>query len=626
MNFYCLLFVIAKMVYRTPKYFKARKNIERRLIDLENFLCGRLLICTCGKTPDHLPGCETSKSIRTHNGLTGGVFSIARDDHAKLGYLLEEVKKCKERGEKPHPSVARYDCLCETISDKKDSEYFFMFVDLDFELNYRLKEQDALKIGQQFVELLKKQILKVLVNPDLNYVMSFRTKPKNGKFKNGFHIVFPELPVNSDHALLYRKMTMDNWDNIEWIDENLRNSPEAFDQAVYNSGLRMNLSSKASKLKPQERLVELREIQFYYPEVKREPWYKIDDTLYKIIYKTKTEYNDTTSIKLIYKGDTSLPPPSVIRPKFTEEGNNLLEKFILSKPKSLKRSLTEEELKWEKQNNFISMIMNKFKDIGGYEDYKIKENCIEQRIDYSGLSKTSRKIIVEASPTGEHCGFCGRIHETPSFIILAYEKDLDIVCSRNIGKSHCYPMNPMDKVIYDNGLTFYPPGYSRTWDYWNVLLADNKIGDDIKYEIMKSTEKILERIPKYLHESIVRRIYGIFASYGRGKTSNLVEWLQEAINSGAERIIALSGLRSVATKFSKELTLKNYMEHDYSEGLSFDEDKLVCSIESLWKVAKDKPFDVLILDEIVFLLGRFASSTVKETKLRQVSSLFENTL
>ena len=100
------------------------------------------------------------------------------------------------------------------------------------------------------------------------------------------------------------------------------------------------------------------------------------------------------------------------------------------------------------------------------------------------------------------------------------------------------------------------------------------------------------------------------SAMGTGKTWATREWLRE---HKVARVLILSPRiifsRNIEGAFA-EFGFENYKDH--SKTARLDQDRLICSIESLHKVNTEKPFDLVIADEIETLLHTFSSGTVSD--------------
>lgn len=63
--------------------------------------------------------------------------------------------------------------------------------------------------------------------------------------------------------------------------------------------------------------------------------------------------------------------------------------------------------------------------------------------------------------------------------------------------------------------------------------------------------------------------------------------------------------------------LFNYLKHDFRSGLHLTHDCLCISLESLWKLDRSRPWDILILDEWCSIAERFYSVTTRK-RLMQI--------
>jgi hypothetical protein len=594
-------------MFKTNYKFKQshRENkLEKALYSLEFFL-NQFFVYPANRKETNV----------THLSLNGGVFSIPRSSYKKFKQLYQDIERLKNQGLKIHPNIARYDTLCEAIYQQKD---LFYYADLDFVLSQQLTKDQAVIVGKQFVNLVSKHIQVSFANPNLNYIILFSSKPKDSKFKNGFHIVFPELLMTRDQAKMIREETVNDWESEAWQFD-IDKMRESFDKAVYNSGIRLAPSCKAEKLNEYEKLLYHQQLKQDWPGHISVPYYKFGEHTYKLIYSTKPEYDSMQSINPYYYGDTDFIRYNIPTIDMTQRGKELLDRWIKKQNKSSTRKLTEQELSWEKKNNLDHYVFSLFKTEGKYKNYKIKESCIEKRKDGSGCYKTYRKYVVECNKIDDDCGFCGCSHETPSFVVTVYEKDVTVICTRQLYRSNVKKIGKIPYVIYVNGITFNNPGYRNEKDYWENLINENN-PLKIPYKIISTNTKEVPDLEPF--DTYHKIVHAIHAATGREKTRRAQKYLEEGIKNGAKRVFAISGLRSVANKLSEQFGMVNYLRHDYQKSSIFDEDKLICSIESLWKVDYNQPFDIVVLDEIVFLLKKFGSETIQSSKLRTVRTLY----
>ena len=113
-----------------------------------------------------------------------------------------------------------------------------------------------------------------------------------------------------------------------------------------------------------------------------------------------------------------------------------------------------------------------------------------------------------------------------------------------------------------------------------------------------------------IHENnilINKKLILLVARLGGGKTIAINRLIQ---NRNYKRILFVSPRTTFSYFVAKEFGLTVYLD----ENANLHDDKLVISVESLWKLKEQgvKPYDLIVLDEIEANLSVFSSSTLKK--------------
>jgi hypothetical protein len=641
--------------------------------------CGNGCTKTEGSKKPHDDCCPRGKNSprkMTHTGFAGGVFSIHVNDYPRFSEIYLELLENKKQAirefgyAKAHPHIPRYDTLAERIVGERTC----LFIDLDFVLENQMTTQQAEVEANQFLTILLKHINIMFVNPCTEYVTYFRTKDKNGnsqsknadeceyetvdkdsdednydnvddnvdgnsendvecitessdtsnenRYKNGYHFIFPFLDITQDESKALRERVLSEWALIKWVHEGIRSTTgeKEYDYAVIKNGMRLSPSSKAERfmnLSTEDEMAELRRIRDDFPDYKirgdTRYYHKYDDTLYQVILDTTAGQigNTLISINPIYRsGNRNCTY------ELSDVGKNIMSEFEYRKTKSRRRNLTAAEEEWEKRNNTFDFIKTQIVNLTGYKNPKTTNHYIEESLDRRGFLKVVSKWFIEVNSSDKKCGICQKCHETPEFSVEIYERDYRISCvSRSL---------KINKTIYGNikqpfygGLVFDPIGYRYTIESFKVILGEKikNFQDALPgFEITFPNTEILPDIEEYDPEAVGRVADFIFSDKGRGKTSRLKTFLHKASKSKSKpKICCLAGLICVAEKFSEEFGISCYRD-----GEDIDYDRLVISLQSLWKLPKGKVYDILVMDEVMYLLMVLASDTIKLYRIREV--------
>lgn len=201
--------------------------------------------CTCGRTAELTP---------THCVLTGGTYQIYAENLDKLYFKLGGYLST---GGTEMPSVSE----CRTM-------IFPMYYDLDMKLPIDTLGKDAI---QSIARVVVKQTLRFFpedmherlgrcIVTDKRCIVPDTTEcakmdEETGLYKHGVHLHFPSIMVDVDSARQIRMGVLNglisylgSWEELLGIDP-ADKWDDFVDDAVYNTGLRMLFSPKATKCK-----------------------------------------------------------------------------------------------------------------------------------------------------------------------------------------------------------------------------------------------------------------------------------------------------------------------------------------------------------------------------------------
>ncbi|AIU39286.1 DNA replication origin-binding helicase [Testudinid alphaherpesvirus 3] len=137
---------------------------------------------------------------------------------------------------------------------------------------------------------------------------------------------------------------------------------------------------------------------------------------------------------------------------------------------------------------------------------------------------------------------------------------------------------------------------------------------DIYHSVQTTTAVVLPSVS----ESEIRPVMIVRAPMGSGKTTALIHWLSNFLNSQDKSVLVVSCRRSftqsLAARFAKE-GLDGFVTYIDTDNYVIDSSKyrrLIIQIESLHRIANGHAYDVLILDETMSIVTQFFSHTMKK--------------
>lgn len=202
-----------------------------------------------------------------------------------------------------------------------------------------------------------------------------------------------------------------------------------------------------------------------------------------------------------------------------------------------------------------------------------------------------------------------------------WSKESESYSSRDF---NAYKWNSFRFGYYSIGTLKYFAKQDNPEKYMEVEYSlEEPLFDSIKFNsnyLLNTKEEKIKDNKSFISQHIIDWIkseiksLAIKSTYDTGKTRLIYKILSEF---GFERVLFISYRQTLTNELFgsfKQLDVKSYLDGDY------DHDKVICQIESLYKLLPDDPFsdeellipsyDLVILDEVESILNHFRSTTI----------------
>lgn len=189
---------------------------------------------------------------------------------------------------------------------------------------------------------------------------------------------------------------------------------------------------------------------------------------------------------------------------------------------------------------------------------------------------------------------------------------------------NAYKWNSFRFGYYSIGTLKYFAKQDNPEKYTDIeYTLEQPLFDSIKFEtnyLLNTKEEKIKENKSFISKHIIDWIksgiksLAIKSTYDTGKTRLIYKILNEF---GFEKVLFISYRQTLTNELFgsfKQLNVKSYLDGDYNH------DKVICQIESLYKLIPDDPFsdqellipsyDLVILDEVESILNHFRSTTI----------------
>ena len=494
-----------------------------------------------------------------------------------------------------------------------------MYFDID---NILLTRKEANKLLVAFLNILNRELKTKMDMTDLTIKCNEERSKKTGLFCDKFH---------SFHIILhkYRMEKTQQKHLAEIISDQLTDCD--LDTSIYSKNRQFRAIGQ-SKNKPNKH--HIRSIDFYEATINAE--YIKNSLVNRVINTQNLEYKKVFNPIEYFE---------VEKPNIQLSATKAINLLLSSKPTAIITPSKRQELfnsyNWKTLTMIIKKTNVKNKEdgeavicdsnewlkqsvkIANNNKYTIQDNreyydAIDVEEVFSGLTKMYN-IISKYSSHNIYSDDC----ILPTSIISAFNSLLDEDEKNQAVKQYIsYHFNNKkyehitEKYIFNFQDGFYCD-------------KDKKLLGNIFYDFIDCKTETLftplntiddaktKAIEFYNHKHLKLMI--LKSKWGTGKTSNIINNLIEnARKSNNKRILLITESRALASKLAHDYNFTNYMNVKKKSSIDnlYKHDKVVCSIQSIARLEKAKPFGLIVIDEIQSVFTSFNnSSTFKHSRL-----------